>query len=76
MGADLFESYVGSIIAAASLAITQSTKDGNALSGKATEGVALAFMLPAAGIVCSCVGFFAVQTDAQGQVRSFSAGCG
>jgi hypothetical protein len=34
MGADLFESYVGSIIAAASLAITQSTTDGNELSGK------------------------------------------
>jgi len=67
MGADLFESYVGSIIAAASLAITQSTKDGNPLSGKATEGVALAFMLPAVGIVCSCIGFFAVNTDASGK---------
>ena len=46
--------------------LLQSTKDGNELSGKATEGVALAFLLPSIGILCSCVGFFAVNTDAKG----------
>jgi len=67
MGADLFESYVGSIIAAATLAITQAAADdGNPLAGKAAEGVRLAFLLPAAGIVCSVIGYFAVATDQQG----------
>lgn len=53
MGADLFESYVGSVIAAATLA----TSD---------EQVALPFWLAGAGIVCSCLGFFAVSTKEEG----------
>jgi len=53
MGADLFESYVGSIIAAATLATTQAQ-------------VALPFWLAAAGIVCSMLGFFAVSTKEEG----------
>jgi len=53
MGADLFESYVGSIIAAATLA------------SSAAE-VKLAFLLPAVGIVCSIIGYFFVSTDQQG----------
>ena len=47
MGADLFESYVGSIIAAATLAITAAD------ATVADEKVKLAFMLPALGIACS-----------------------
>ncbi|KAL7543864.1 hypothetical protein ACHAXR_013233 [Thalassiosira sp. AJA248-18] len=50
MGADLFESFVGSIIAAATLA------DGDAIK------VALPFWIAAAGIVASVIGFFAVGT--------------
>ena len=50
MGADLFESYVGSIIAAATLA------NGDIV------GVALPFWIAGAGIVASIVGFFFVRT--------------
>ena len=67
MGADLFESYVGSIIAAASLAVTQAQKEGDTLQGKSTQAIALAFLLPAVGIVASTIGFFAVNTSAQGK---------
>jgi len=66
MGADLFESYVGSIIAACTLAISQSKQEG-IISGKGEGAVALAFMLPAVGIICSIVGYFAVNTSQQGQ---------
>ena len=50
MGADLFESFVGSIIAAATLA------NGDAIK------VALPFWIAGAGIVASVIGFFAVGT--------------
>jgi len=50
MGADLFESFVGSIIAAATLA------NGNAVKA------ALPFWIAGAGIVASFFGFFAVST--------------
>jgi len=50
MGADLFESFVGSIIAAATLA------NGNAVKA------ALPFWIAGAGIVASLFGFFAVST--------------
>ncbi len=55
MGADLFESYVGSIIAAATLA------------GTDNRLLALPFMLAAIGIVCSLVGYFAVGTKEEGK---------
>ena len=67
MGADLFESYVGSLIAAATLAVTQSKKEGNILEGQGPEAIALAFFLPAVGILCSVVGFFAVNTKEEGK---------
>lgn len=50
MGADLFESFVGSIIAAATLA------NGDAIK------VTLPFWIAGAGIVASMIGFFAVGT--------------
>lgn len=50
MGADLFESYVGSIIAAATLANGDIVK------------VALPFWIAGAGIVASMIGFFFVRT--------------
>merc|ERR1712161_126776 len=50
MGADLFESFVGSIIAAATLA------NGDIVL------VTLPFLIAAAGIVASIIGFFAVGT--------------
>ena len=67
MGADLFESYVGSLIAAATLAVTQSKKEGNILEGQGPAAIALAFFLPAIGILCSVVGFFAVNTKEEGR---------
>jgi len=67
MGADLFESYVGSIIAAATLAVSQSQEEANVLSGTGNLGVQLAFLLPAAGVVCSIIGFFAVSTEQEGK---------
>jgi inorganic pyrophosphatase len=60
MGADLFESYVGSLIAAATLAVSQDDIDTN-------SGIALAFFLPAVGIICSIIGFFAVSTKEEGK---------
>jgi H(+)-translocating pyrophosphatase len=72
MGADLFESYVGSLIAAATLAVSQSKKE-NALFD-APSGIALAFLLPAIGIVCSIVGFFAVNTKEEGKGWNVSLG--
>ena len=66
MGADLFESYVGSIIAAATLAVTQ--------EDIGYAGVRLAFLLPAAGVLCSIVGYFAVSTDQEGKGWNVSLG--
>jgi len=55
MGADLFESYVGSVLAAATLGISSPMK------------VALPFWLSAAGVFCSMVGYFAVSTTQEGR---------
>jgi H(+)-translocating pyrophosphatase len=67
MGADLFESYVGSIIAASTLAISADSNTDSPLFGKGWEGVALAFFLPATGIICAICGYFAVNTKAEGK---------
>eukprot|EP00616_Rhizochromulina_sp_CCMP1243_P005949 CAMPEP_0118965760 /NCGR_PEP_ID=MMETSP1173-20130426/3287_1 /TAXON_ID=1034831 /ORGANISM="Rhizochromulina marina cf, Strain CCMP1243" /LENGTH=789 /DNA_ID=CAMNT_0006914423 /DNA_START=277 /DNA_END=2646 /DNA_ORIENTATION=- len=53
MGADLFESYVGSIIAAATLADNDVER-------------ALPFYLAAVGILCSMIGYFCVSTNEKG----------
>merc|ERR1719473_2644092 len=59
MGADLFESYVGSLIAAVSLALyyTDSTASRLQLPG----------YLAGAGIFCSAIGVFAVSTKEKGE---------
>jgi H(+)-translocating pyrophosphatase len=59
MGADLFESYVGSIIAAATLATSQ--------PDIGPKGVQLAFLLPAVGVLCSIIGYFFVSTKQEGK---------
>ena len=74
MGADLFESYVGSLIAAATLAVSQSKLEGSVISGQAEEAIALAFLLPAIGIICSVVGFFFVSTKEEGKGWDVSLG--
>ncbi len=75
MGADLFESYVGSIIAALALAVTAGaavlvTGNGNPLSG--TDGAAydsnrvvLPFLIAGIGIFASILGTFLVRTGEQ-----------
>merc|ERR1719512_91002 len=55
MGADLFESYVGSIVAAATLA------------GQDNRLVALPFVLAALGIFCSLAGYAMVGTEEEGK---------
>ena len=57
MGADLFESYVGSIIAAASLGIFMSVASADPLAY-----VGLPFLVAAGGIIASLIGSFLVKT--------------
>ena len=66
MGADLFESYVGSIIAAATLAGTGAAPNAGSLSNQAAE-VALPFWLAGAGVVSAIIGCFAVSTSESGE---------
>jgi len=81
MGADLFESFVGSIIAACALATTQFaipaascvegglTTDGfgsaTACVSNLNAAIALPFWVAGFGIVCSITGMFLVGTDAK-----------
>eukprot|EP01029_Cantina_marsupialis_P025079 TRINITY_DN6586_c0_g1_i1.p1 TRINITY_DN6586_c0_g1~~TRINITY_DN6586_c0_g1_i1.p1 ORF type:complete len:845 (-),score=334.96 TRINITY_DN6586_c0_g1_i1:585-3119(-) len=58
MGADLFESYVGSVIAACTLAETEFTHEIDI-----ANAVALPFWIAGAGIVCSILGLFLVRTS-------------
>jgi K(+)-stimulated pyrophosphate-energized sodium pump len=53
MGADLYESYVGSILATFSL---------GAIAGYGFAGMALPMLLAVAGIICSIIGSFLVRT--------------
>jgi len=58
MGADLFESYVGSMIASMSLALYEAEY--------VKERLVLPTLLSAAGIFCSAAGVFSVNTDEEG----------
>ena len=53
MGADLYESYVGSILATFSL---------GAVAGYGFAGMLLPLLLAVCGVVCSIIGFFLVRT--------------
>jgi K(+)-stimulated pyrophosphate-energized sodium pump len=57
MGADLFESYVGSIIAAASLGVVMTSA-----SASLYAYVGLPFLIAAGGIIASLIGSFLVKT--------------
>ncbi len=71
MGADLFESYVGSIISSIALAWAMSASSAEALWGTsadafdALQGALVLFpvVLAGVGIICSIVGTFAVRTN-------------
>lgn len=61
MGADLFESYVGSIVSGMAIgAVAVSTATGEAFGIK---GIILPLMLAAAGILSSIIGIFSVNTS-------------
>lgn len=68
MGADLFESYVGSIIASCSLASQEHNPE------TIPAMVALPFWIAGAGILCSIIGYFAVSTREKGEGWSSSLG--
>lgn len=61
MGADLFESYSGSIIAAATLGIALATQMNQPEMGPVYVG--LPFLIAAVGVVASLVGTFLVKTE-------------
>ena len=64
MGADLYESYIASIIAAASL---------GAASGLGVKGVVVPMMIAAVGILASMVGFLFVRTKEDASQESLLA---
>ncbi len=61
MGADLYESYVGSILATFSL---------GACAGYGWQGMALPVMLAVCGIICSLIGTFFVKTKEDATQKS------
>ena len=61
MGADLYESYVGSILATFSL---------GAIAGYGWAGMILPMMLAVCGIVCSIIGSFFVKTKEDATQKS------
>jgi len=66
MGADLFESYVGSIVASATLGVTAPAKFGMD-PDMMYQFIALPFWLSAAGVIASVLGYFAVSTKEEGK---------
>ena len=68
MGADLFESYVGAIIATLALAGGAAFIGGTDVQG--APGVVLPFMIAAAGIVASILGTFVVRTSEKASIGS------
>ncbi len=63
MGADLYESYVGSIISASALGVA-------AFSGQAFKAMAIPMVMAAVGIICSIIGTFFVSTDENADQRT------
>ena len=63
MGADLYESYVGSIISASALGVA-------AFSGEAFRAMAIPMVMAAVGIICSIIGSFFVKTEENADQRT------
>jgi K(+)-stimulated pyrophosphate-energized sodium pump len=61
MGADLYESYVGSIVSTATLAVA---------AGLQTKGVLIPMLMAAVGIVSSIIGTFFVRTKEQASQKA------
>ena len=60
MGADLYESYVGSIISASALGVAAFSQYGGKIGG--LNAMAVPMLLAALGIICSIIGTFLVRT--------------
>jgi len=71
MGADLFESYVGSIIAAITIGALGVTIGGVTLPK--TDVMIFPMLLAAVGIICSIIGVFFVRTGRRGGIGSLHA---
>merc|ERR1712048_714055 len=65
MGADLFESYVGSVVACLTLAADQAAGDEKLLSAYMN----LPFIIAAGGIVCSIIGTFCISVKDDGNMN-------
>ena len=63
MGADLYESYVGSIISASALGVA-------AFSGQEFKAMAIPMVMAAVGILCSIIGSFFVKTEENADQRT------
>lgn len=61
MGADLYESYVGSIVSTAALAVA---------AGFGVKGVAVPMMLAALGVIASIIGTFFIKTKEEASQKS------
>jgi K(+)-stimulated pyrophosphate-energized sodium pump len=68
MGADLFESYIGSIIA--TLALAGSAVVVGSSNARDSAGAVLPFMIAAVGIVASIVGTFLIRTGEKTSIGS------
>ena len=63
MGADLYESYVGSIISASALGVA-------AFADQAFKAMAMPMAMAAVGIICSVIGTFFVRTEENADQRT------
>ena len=63
MGADLYESYVGSIISASALGVA-------AFADQAFKAMAIPMVMAAVGIICSILGTFFVRTEENADQRT------
>lgn len=63
MGADLYESYVGSIISASALGVA-------AFADQAFKAMAIPMAMAAVGIICSIIGTFFVKTEENADQRT------
>jgi len=70
MGADLFESYVGSIIATLALAGTASFLATSGVAGAGAPAFVLPFLIAGGGIVASILGTFLVRTGESTNIGS------
>ncbi len=67
MGADLYESYCGSILSSAALGAAAFAADGGAMQ---TKAVFVPMLIAAVGIVLSIIGIFSVKTKENADIKS------